>query len=90
MMAPLFSRGLCGLSEHKLIKAIFLKSKILTVIVETQVVEHPAAGLLPHVLVHQLAAQLVQTHRVGERLRAGLQREVGVHVAQRVSGHSTV
>ena len=43
-------------------------SAILTVVVQGELVEHPAAGLLPDVLVHGVPPQLVQAHRVREGL----------------------
>ena len=48
-------------------------SAILTVVVQGELVEHPAAGLLPDVLVHGVPPQLVQAHRVCEGLGRRLQ-----------------
>ena len=48
-------------------------SAILTVIVQGELVEHPAAGLLPDILVNGVSPQLVQAHRVRERFGRRLQ-----------------
>ena len=45
-----------------------LLSAMLTVVVQGELVEHPAAGLLPDVLVHGVPPQLVQAHRIREWL----------------------
>ena len=44
---------------------------MLTVEIQGELVEHAAAGLLADVVVHRLAAQLVEAHGVGERLGGG-------------------
>jgi hypothetical protein len=43
---------------------------ILTVVVQYQLVKVPAAGFLPHVLMHQVAAQLVQSDSIRQWLTA--------------------
>ena len=58
----------------------------ITVVVEGEFVEHPAAGLLADVLVHRLPPQLVQAHRVRERLRRRLRwRETEMEYLFKVS-----
>ena len=62
----------------------------LTVVVEGELVEHPARWLLAHVLVDRLPVQLVQADRVHERLTGRLQRKKNISVFnQRVKLFST-
>ena len=77
MMAPELSNGLWGLSGDqdcfRWMAVCIVPSAILTVVVQGELVEHPAAGLLPDVLVNGVPSQLVQANRVRERLGRRLQ-----------------
>lgn len=100
-MAPAFTMGLCGLSARNTnqhgtsssdcacdfnTQPIHVFGASLTVLVEEELVEAQAAGLLADEAVHVLGAVVVHGHGVLEGLDARLQAEGHLGVAHRVSG----
>jgi len=53
----------------------------LTVLIQDELIEVPATGLLAHIRVHHLGSQLLQGNGIGEGLAATLEGEGHLHIA---------